>query len=310
MIAIVAFGSFCVIVVWGVTDGWLKTMTHAQISLDQGDLKVFAAGYRQDPVPGHGLPPEALASAWEEVEKIPGAKAAPRLVLFGMLRSAYGAMGVEIRGVDPVHEPQVTELKSRIVEGDWLSGPGGLLLSVSLAESLDVRLGERVVLLAQGERGPASQAFVVVGLYASGFPRLDRATVLIPLEDARGLSGYPGATELVVRLSGGRKEATSRLQAALDDDYEVVGFFELNPMVRDMVRISAIELTPMILILALLSGFGVANTVLFSVLERTRELGVMAAVGMSPKRLSRWWCWSPCSLPPWGTRPGAFSATW
>ncbi|MCD5408936.1 ABC transporter permease, partial [Candidatus Bipolaricaulota bacterium] len=231
MISIVAFGSFCIIVVWGVTDGWLKTMTHAQISLDQGDLKVFSAGYRQDPVPGKGLFPEALARAWAEVGKIPGANAAPRLVLFGMLRSAYGAQGVEIRGVDPIQEPQVTELDRRIVEGDWLSGPGQLLLSTTLAKELDVRLGERVVLLAQGERGPASQAFVVVGLYSSGFPRLDRATVLVPLEEARALSGYPGATELVVRLSGGRREAVARLQAALGEDYEVAGFFELNPMV-------------------------------------------------------------------------------
>ena len=64
----------------------------------------------------------------------------------------------------------------------------------------------------------------------------------------------------MVRLSGGRREAVARLQAALGEDYEVAGFFELSPMVRDMVRISAIELTPMIGILALLSGFGVANT--------------------------------------------------
>jgi len=288
MVTIVAFGSFCVIVVWGVTDGWIRTITHAQVALDQGDLKVFATGYRADPAPEHGLSPAALDRALRAIEELPGAKAAPRLALFGLLRSVYGTAGVELRGIDPEREPQVTELRSRIVQGSWLSGPGEILLSESLAEELDVRLRERVVALTQGEEGPVSQAFRVVGLFASGLPGLDRSTVLIPIQDARGMAGAPGATEVAVRLPSGRARATaSRLQEILGEGYEVKSFLELNPMVQDMVRISWIELVPMVFILALLSGFGVANTVLFSVLERTRELGIMAAVGMSPKRLAR-----------------------
>lgn len=287
-IAIVAFGSFCVIVVWGVTDGWIRTTTHAQMSLDQGDLKIFAAGYRADPAPENGLSPEALERALVEVEKIPGAQAAPRLCLFGLLRSAYGATGAEIRGIDLAREPGVTELHERIVEGSWLSGPGELLLGERLARELDVRLGERVVIVAQGENGPVSKAFRAVGFFSSGLPGLDKSTVLIPIEDARAIAGFPGATEIVVRLSSVRAQAVAeRLSASLGEGFEAKDFFTLNPMIRDFVRISWIELTPMIAILALLSGFGVANTVLFSVLQRTRELGVMAAVGMSPRRLSR-----------------------
>ena len=288
MIAIVAFGSFCVIVVWGVTDGWIKTMTSAQVSLDQGDIKVFSVGYRADPAPELGLSPEALDHALEETGKVPRAKAAPRLSFFGMLRSAYGAVGVEIRGVDPTREPKVTKLHERIVEGRWLSGSGEILLGERLARELDVRLGERVVIIAQGKKGPVSKAFRTVGFSASGLPGLDGSTAFIPIEDARAISGFPGATEIVVRLPSGSPQAVAeRLQESLGEGFEVRDFFALNPMIRDFVRISWIELTPLIAILALLSGFGVANTVLFSVLERTRELGVMAALGMSPKKLAR-----------------------
>ena len=288
MIAIVAFGSFCVIVVWGVTDGWIKTMTSAQVSLDQGDLKVFARGWRADPAPENALSPESLDRALEEVGKLPQAKASPRLSFFGMLKSAYGAVGVEIRGTDPVREQEVTALHERVVNGRWLSGPGEILLGERLAQELDVRLGERVVIVAQGEKGPVSKAFRVVGLFASGLPGLDESTAFIPIEDARAIVGFPGATEVAVRLRSGSPQAVAeRLQESLGEGFEVRDFFALNPMIRDFVRISWIELTPMIAILALLSGFGVANTVLFSVLERTRELGVMAAVGMSPRRLAR-----------------------
>ncbi|HAF70109.1 MAG: Uncharacterized protein XD60_0041 [Acetothermia bacterium 64_32] len=288
MIAIVAFGTFCVIVVWGITDGWIKTMTSAQSSLDQGDLKVFAAGYRADPAPENGLSPKALDRALSEIARVPGAKAAPRFTLFGLLKSAYGTAGVSIRGIDPEREPEVTELHERIVEGEWLSSPGGILLGESLAKELDIRLGERVVLVAQGKGGPASRAFRAVGFFSSGLPGLDKSTVLIPIDEARAMTGLTGATEVAVRLSSGDPGAAAkRLRAALGEGYEILDFFSLNPMVRDFARIAWIELTPMIAILALLSGFGVANTVLFSVLQRTRELGVMAAVGMAPRMLSR-----------------------
>ncbi|MGC9530168.1 MAG: ABC transporter permease [Candidatus Bipolaricaulaceae bacterium] len=288
MIAIVAFGSFCVIVVWGLTDGWIETMTHTQVSLDQGDLKVFAAGYRADPAPQHGLSSEELGRALDEAEEIPGAAAAPRITLLGMLRSAYGAVGVEIRGIDPAQEQEVTELHTHLSEGHWLHGSGEILLGNRLAGDLDIRLGERVVLVAQGKEGPVSRAFTVVGLFSSGLPGLDESTALLPVEDARTMAGIEGATEVVLRLSSGSPAAAAeRLQAALGEGYEARDFFSLNPMIRDMVRVSWIELTPMIAVLALLAGFGVANTVLFSVLQRTRELGVMAAVGMSPRRLAR-----------------------
>jgi len=100
------------------------------------------------PCPELGLSPEALDHALEETGKVPRAKAAPRLSFFGMLRSAYGAVGVEIRGVDPTREPKVTKLHERIVEGRWLSGSGEILLGERLARELDVRLGERVVIIA------------------------------------------------------------------------------------------------------------------------------------------------------------------
>ncbi|MBC7317985.1 ABC transporter permease [Candidatus Bipolaricaulota bacterium] len=287
-IAIVAFGTFCIIVVWGITEGWIKTMTHAQVSLDQGHLKIFAAGYRADPALEKALASEDLHRALSELARFPGAEAAPRLTVYGMLKSAYGAAGVEIRGVDPEREPRVTEIPRRIVAGAWFSGPGQILLGQSLAEELDVRLGERVVVLVQGARGPRSQAFRAVGFFASGLPGLDKSTVLIPLEDARAIAGVLGATEVVVRISSGDPATlAARLQEALGERFEVRDFFSLNPLIRDMVRVAWIELTPMIAILALLSGFGVANTVLFSVLQRTRELGIMAAVGMSPRTLAR-----------------------
>jgi len=288
MIGIVAFGSFVIVVFWGLTDGWIASMTDAQVSLDQGSLQVFAAGYRADPTPKNGLAPDALTAAMTAAQRLPDAHATPRLVAYGMLQSAYGSTGMQIRGTDPKLEPAVTTLDQHVVDGRFLDASGEVLLSRHTAETLDVRLGERVVILVQGQDGPSSRPFTAVGFYASGLNSLDDSTVFVPLSDARAMTGSDGATSVVVALPKGRSaEAKGTLSRALGEGFDVETHLDLNPLLRDMIRISVIEMTPMILILALLAGFGVANTVLFSVIERTHEFGIMMAVGMNVRRLSQ-----------------------
>ena len=288
MIAMVAFGSFVIILFWGITDGWISSMTHANVSIDQGDLVVFAADYRSDPSPKNGLTSAQVDKVMLEAAKLRGAHAAPRLVVYGMVKSAYGAVGMKIRGIDRALEADVTTLHDHVIEGRFLRSSGEILLSVHTALQLDVRLGERVVLLAQGSSGPSSRAFNVVGLFSSGLVGLDRSTVIIPLSDARKLSGWDGATEIAVSLSSGDPQrSAAELSEGLGSDFEAATYLDLNPIVRDMIHISMIEMTPMILILALLVGFGVANTALYSVIERTREFGVMSALGMNSRQLAQ-----------------------
>ena len=288
MILMVAFGSFVIILFLGVTDGWIDSMAHANVTLDQGDLKIFAAGYRDDPCPENGLTPTQVSNTLREVTKLRKAHGAPRLVTYGMVKSAYGTMGMEIRGIDPALEPKVTTLHKRVVKGRFLQKPAEILLSVRIASQLDVRLGERVVLLSQGENGPSSRAFTAVGFFSSGLVGLDRSTVLISLSDAQKLTGWNGATEVAVSLlHSDPQKVASELSNRLGNRFEVATYSDLNPIIRDMIHISIIEMTPMILILALLVGFGVANTAFYSVIERTREFGVMVALGMSTRQLSQ-----------------------
>jgi len=288
MIAIVAFGSLVIVLFWGMIDGFIASMTDAQVSLDQGSLQVFATGYRDDPVPVHGLDPKALDAALAAVDRLGNAHGSPRLTAYGMLQSAYGSTGIEIRGIDTAREPEVTTFHRHAPEGRFLENTGEILISRYTARNLDVRLGERVVLLVQGEGGATSRPFVAVGLYDSGLQSLDQSTVFVPIGDARSMTGWDGATSVAISVPTGRDDsAKAALSAELGTSFEVLTHLDLNPLIRDMIRISVIEMTPMILILALLAGFGVANTALFSVIERTHEFGVMMSVGMSRRRMSQ-----------------------
>jgi ABC-type lipoprotein release transport system permease subunit len=183
----------------------------------------------------------------------------------------------------------VVSLPSQIAEGRGLEKPGEVLVSGDLAKRLDIRLGERVVLLAQADSGSQSIAVTAVGIFASGIPTLDKNLVLVGLSDAQRLAVWPGATEIVVALprSQDAEDVAASLRSALGAGYSVKSYMEANPLIASMVKMARIEMLPIMFILALLAGFGVANTVLFSVIERTREFGVMIAVGMSPKRLAR-----------------------
>ena len=97
MIAIVAFGSWVILVMWGITDGLIRSMTDTQIVYNQGDLQLRAAGYADDPVPSNGLTPEQVLSAQEVLADARVEASSARLETYGMLRSSYGD-GVARRG--------------------------------------------------------------------------------------------------------------------------------------------------------------------------------------------------------------------
>ena len=289
MVSMVAFASLVIIVMWGVMDGFMGSMVDSQIAVDQGSVKIHAAGYDEDPAPEHGLTPEAVSDAESALAAEGFSDYAARLSVYGMVKSAYGATGMEIRGIDLAREPKVTTLPAQIAAGRGLMGPGEVLLSEEIARRLDVRLGERVVLLAQADSGPQSLAVTAVGFFGSGIPNLDKSVVLITLSDAQRLAVSQGATEIAISLprTQNAEDAAAKLRATLGDSFVAKSYFEANPMLVSLIQGASIEMIPIFFILALLAGFGVANTVLFSVLERTREFGVMIAVGMSPKRLGR-----------------------
>ncbi|MFC2077516.1 ABC transporter permease [Candidatus Bipolaricaulota bacterium] len=290
MIATVAVGSLVILVLFGLTDGMVGSMTATQIEWNQGSFQVRSAAYADDPIPENALSPAQVAAAIGGLATLRTVGIAPRMEVGGMVRSAYGTDGVILRGIDPTTESLVTHLDELIVEGRYLDADGQVLLSTALAEELDIRLGERVVVLAIGADGADSRAFSVSGLFRS--PSTDFEQMAIAsINDVRAMTGFEGATALAIALPRGvsdsRAVAEARRVLADQQGIAVADYFDLNPFARFMIAGSTIKMIPFVLMISLMAGFGVANTAFYSVLERTREFGVMTAVGMSRKLLSR-----------------------
>ena len=290
MIATVAMGSLVILVLFGLSDGVIGSMTATQIDWNQGSFQVRSDSYADDPLIENGLSPEQVAAATEALANMRTAGITPRMETYGMIRTPYGTGGVSLRGIDPVQESTVTHLDELVVEGSYLDGQGQILLSTYMAEDLDIRLGERVVILAITNSGTESQAFRVTGLFEAASFDLEQVA-MVSIEDVRSLTGIAGATTLAVALPRGVSANRSVTEAtqllAGQTGIVVAGYFDLNPFARFMIAGATIKMIPFVVMISLMAGFGVANTSFYSVLERTREFGVMTAVGMSRKLLSR-----------------------
>ncbi len=290
MIATVGVGSLVILVLFGLSDGVIGSMTATQIDWNQGSFQVRSAAYADDPLPENGLTPDQVAAATEALIPLRKAGITPRLETGGMVRTPYGTDGVMLRGIDPLLEMTVTHLDELIVEGRYLDSRGQVLLSSFLARQLDIRIGERVVLLTLTNSGTESQAFRVAGLFDAASFDLEKV-VMVSIEDVRSMTGIAGATALAVSLPRGTSANRSVTEAkdllAGQPGIVVADYFDLNPFARLTISGATLKMVPFILMISLMAGFGVANTTFYSVLERTREFGVMTAVGMSRKLLAR-----------------------
>ncbi len=216
-----------------------------------------------------------------------------RLTVTGLASSASGARPAQILGVDPVTEATLSPLDEQVIDGRYLE-PGDRLaayVGVGLVESLDLRLGSRLVLTAQDtHKEIAGQLVRVVGVFRSGIPEIDQSLIHIPLDTAgEWLGTGHDVTNIGVMLDDSTAVAglVQHLRSELADPLRrgeavVMGWQEAMPALRDAVLIDEWGSYVMFGILFIIIGFSIVNTVLMSVLHRYREFGVLQALGLTP----------------------------
>lgn len=212
---------------------------------------------------------------------------APRVILSGMLGSSNAAQGVMVRGISASHEQGVTGLHDKIVEGTPIdtSRKNQMMISLRMAEKLKVKLRSKVVLTFQNTDGDiSSAAFRVCGLYKTNKRINDELYVYADIEDLRRLAVIsPDAShELAVVLHEfDAVESMVEMLSAQHPQHLVETYAQLSPDLELMNTQIRISMTLMTTIFMLALIFGIINTMLMAVLERTRELGMLMAIGMN-----------------------------
>ncbi|MDR0711867.1 MAG: FtsX-like permease family protein [Prevotellaceae bacterium] len=217
------------------------------------------------------------------------------LKLSGMLASAKNATGVSAKGVNVEEEKAISSIWKQIPDtlGAFLPDEARMpiVISKKIAEKLKVKLKSKIVFTFQDVEGEMqSIAFRVCGIYKTTNAAFDEGNIFVRRDDIFAYTGLPdGAThEASVKVADLEtcKIVAPQLKALLSD-MDVQDWSELNPvlsMSMGWMEVFAIIINAVFLFAL---SFGVINTMLMAVLERTRELGMLGAIGMSKRKIFR-----------------------
>ena len=217
----------------------------------------------------------------------------PRIAITGLISSAKDSNGVLICGVDPARDPRVTTMRTYLQRGAYLTGgPREIFLGDTLADALDLRLGDKAVILGQASDGSmGADNYRVVGLYHTGSATFDKQIVFVPLASLQETLAMEGrANQVVIRLREPERleEARARLARALKAlPVQVLTWREVDEELVGVQTYQNAILKIVLAIVFLIVALGILNTVFMSLFERVREFGVLKAIGARPGVLLR-----------------------
>ena len=289
VLASVAVGTVAVILNDGLSVGMIGQVFENQIGSYVSDIQVHRRGFRDNPVIGDLVPDPGRVR--EVLGRTAGVTAwTERVVTFGLLSSATASSGINLIGVDPTTEPQVTTAAKWSFEGRYLGGgPREIVIGRKLAEKLEVGPGDRVVAMASGVGGDIGSAmFRVAGVFTTVSSEFDRSYAFVPIGSAREmLDCGDGVSEFAIVTADrpAAPAAARSIAASLGDGYEALSYVDLLPLMVAQMEVYRESIYIVYVIIGLAMFFGIVNTMLMSVYERIREFGVLMAVGMGSRAL-------------------------
>src|SRR5579863_9432996 len=217
--------------------------------------------------------------------------AAPRVYGYGLLSAAHRSAGVELMGVVPDQEPRVTTLNRQVTKGSYLTPQmtKGVVMGDTLASTIGIAVGSEIVLLTQAADGSmGNDVYTVVGMFHTGLDAVDRAVVLMQLSSLQELLHLAPARIHEVGIKLNDIMAATTVAGALEIQLtktlpvRVRAWPELAPELASYVQFNRGITLVLFFIFFLLAVIGVMNTMLMAVFERTREFGMLMALGMRP----------------------------
>lgn len=290
VIGAVAIGIWALIFLLGFVRGTIDGYIGDSISRQTSHIQIHHPAFIDDREIAFAVDSASALSL--QITELPEVTAvSTRILINAMVSTAHGVRGLQITGIAPDAEGEVTGLDAWLVEGEYLSDdrPNEILISRRIADKLNTGLRKKVVVTFQNtEFDITTAAFRVAGIFESRNTMIDESKAFVCAADLLPLTGLHSdqAHEIAVLLNEVSKtEQTQVTIAAMAPQMLVRNFREISPdldLFDSQIRINMIIMTSIIM-LALI--FGIINTMLMAVLERIRELGMLMAVGMTRIRV-------------------------
>ena len=276
----------------GLMNGFTDAIYGNAVKVLGGNIQVHADGYRDQAESVPLLPladPQAVIKA-AEANSLTEA-ATQRINTGGLVTNREGAFSVGITGIQPENEMPVNLVGQNVKEGRNLTSEDmdNILIGKGLADAMDVKVGDKIILIGRSQHEQMRQRpMTVVGIYNLGMPDIEKQTVYISLGEAQNLYDMAGqSTEVAIFLKklGQENAVIASMEPALPG-YEVESFQANYPDLANAINSKGGVMNIFSVIIIVIAGVGILNLLLMAVYERTREIGVLGAMGLKPRQIS------------------------
>lgn len=246
-----------------------------------------------------------LGAELARLEATPGvAAAAPAIQGDALLQSPDTGVSqpVKLRGMDPVRERAVTEIGGAVVAGsiEAVAGPSadgldGIVIGTKLAETLGVRVGDRLLLVTltgvvtPSAVAPKRRAYEIVATVQFGFEETDAVTAFVSLESAAAVLGRDGANMIQLRLDDRDQSGAvrDRLQDVLGPSYFVQDWTDLNGSLYSALWLEKIAISFTIGLVVLVAALNIVASLVLMVMDKSRDIAILRTMGASARVIRR-----------------------
>lgn len=282
-------GLALLLLIAAVVQGELRSSMELSIQLQSGHVQVRAASYNAEKT---SLAHEDLVSNPDQVAAqiaalAPVKVATPRLFASGILTAGEDTAGVSIIGIDPDSIANAP-YREGMVSGQFLTADDreGVLIGRSLATSLGLNAGDQISVMVNTANGDVDeQPFTIRGTFTTGSPFYDETTLFMPLAKAQTITRAEGFASTIFVLLNDQDQTQAVAAALQSGQYEVLTWQEMNELLTQFNEMASGYMVLIYLIVLGITATVIINTLVMAVFERTREIGILAAMGMRGGRI-------------------------
>ena len=267
-------------------DGMFNTMADVMIRQKSGHVQLSHPDWPSQQLMYDTLPQKTVSTVQDTAGAV---GAVGRLFAYGLAASEDSSLGARYVGLEPKAERKVRPFEDNITKGRWLgtAAAGEVVIGAEMARELDLDIGGELVFLGQAADGSmANELLTVVGMFSTGINQMDRSGAYLHLTDMQRILALDEQVHqvLVVGEDFERADGLALAVRGQVDDMDGVlvrTWKDADPTTAQMMGMRDVGLFIMLAIVFSVAGLSVLNTMLMTVFERSRELGVLRAIGMS-----------------------------
>jgi len=272
----------------GVVNGEMEGALDSAIALQSGHLQVRSKSYNEDKT---SLAFEDLvenpADLAVKIAQLPPVQVVtPRLFASGIAAVGDRSVGLRIMGIDP--PSSANDPFRKVLDGAFITADDreGVLIGQALADKIKIETGDRLTLLVNTSNGDVDQqAFVIRGIFNTHTPGFDENTVLMPIVKAQAITRAANHASILFILLKDKEQTGAVATALQSNQYDVKTWLQLNELALQTEQLANGFMYVLYLIVLAITATVIVNTLVMAVFERTREIGVLLAIGMRSGRI-------------------------